>query len=203
MQPYYEAKGLSRGNLNGKSTPPLATQIADGENGGVMMNEFPPKYMDVIREASGSDTAPVNVTEYLEFFDALGVREEDFPAIQPIMQKRIWDRLGGATGRDALNNAIERLRKEDNRFHMEGGSWTNDISWVRGYADVLGPMEQTSALFAEKIGGVGTSEPRYRNALFHLLTSQTSCYRYWGTGVWTDYARELIRRTNEILKSDF
>src|SRR5215813_3199598 len=203
MQPYYEAKGLSRGNLNGKSTPPLATQIADGENGGVMMNEFPPKYMDVIREASGSDTAPVNVTEYLEFLNALGVREEDFPAIQPIMQKRIWDRLGGATGRDALNNAIERLRKEDSRFHMEGGSWTNDISWVRGYADVLGPMEQTSALFAEKIDGVGTAEPRYRNALFHLLTSQTSCYRYWGTGVWTDYARELIRRTNEILKSDF
>jgi Glycosyl hydrolase family 57 len=203
MQPYYEAKGLSRGDLGGKSTPPLATQIADGENGGVMMNEFPPKYLDVIREASGSDTAPVNVTEYLEFLEAAGVREEDFPAIQPIMQKRIWDRLGSATGRDAMNKVIEQLRKEDNRFNMEGGSWTNDISWVRGYADVLGPMEQASALFAQKTAGVDTSEPRYRNALFHLLTTQTSCYRYWGTGLWTDYARELIRRTNEILKSDF
>ena len=44
MQPYYEAKGLTRMELAGKSVPPLVTQIADGENGGVMMNEFPPKY---------------------------------------------------------------------------------------------------------------------------------------------------------------
>ena len=45
MQPYYEAKGLSRQDLAGKSVPPLVTQIADGENGGVMMNEFPSKYL--------------------------------------------------------------------------------------------------------------------------------------------------------------
>jgi hypothetical protein len=31
--------------------PPLVTQIADGENGGVMMNEFPPKFFDVVRSA--------------------------------------------------------------------------------------------------------------------------------------------------------
>jgi hypothetical protein len=30
--------------------PPLVTQIADGENGGVMMNEFPGKFMDSVRE---------------------------------------------------------------------------------------------------------------------------------------------------------
>jgi hypothetical protein len=203
MQPYYEAKSLSRSGIGNRSVPPLVTQIADGENGGVMMNEFPPKYLDVMREASGSNTAPVNVTEYLEFLDAAGVRESDLPAIQPIMQKKIWDRVARAPGRAAMDKAIEQLRKEDHRFHMEGGSWTNDISWVRGYGDVLGPMEQTSALFAQKTAGADTSEPRYRNALFHLLTSQTSCYRYWGNGIWTDYARELIRRTNEILKHDF
>ena len=33
MQPYYEAKGLSRWELAGKQVPPLVTQIADGENG--------------------------------------------------------------------------------------------------------------------------------------------------------------------------
>ncbi len=38
MQPYYEAKSLSRWELAGKQIPPLVTQIADGENGGVMMN---------------------------------------------------------------------------------------------------------------------------------------------------------------------
>jgi hypothetical protein len=203
MQPYYEAKGLSRAELSGKSIPQLATQIADGENGGVMMNEFPPKYMEVMREASGSDVPPANITEYLEYLRAIGLKEEDTPAIQPAMQKRIWDRIPKAAGPEALNKVIEDLKKEDGRFSMEGGSWTNNLSWVRGYADVLGPMEQVSALFAEKTKNSSTSSAGYRNALFHLLTTQTSCYRYWGSGIWTDYARELCRRTSEILKNDF
>src|SRR2546427_33938 len=50
-QPYYEAKGLSRFEVGGKHIPPLVTQIADGENGGVMMNEFPGKYLEVMRES--------------------------------------------------------------------------------------------------------------------------------------------------------
>jgi hypothetical protein len=203
MQPYYEAKGLQRTDLAGRSVPPLVTQIADGENGGVMMNEFPPKYFEVMREASDSETAPVNVTEYLEYLDSIGIREDAFPAVQPIMQKRIWNRLGTRSNVDELQKVLEQLRKEDHRFNMEGGSWTNNISWVRGYGHVLGPIEQTSAFFAEKAGGVPASEQRYRNALFHLLTTQTSCYRYWGSGLWTDYARELCRRTNDILRYDF
>jgi hypothetical protein len=44
---------------------------------------------------------------------------------------------------------------------------------------------------------------RYRNALFHLMSSQTSCFRYWGQGLWTDYGREICRRTGEILRNDF
>jgi len=165
--------------------------------------EFPPKYFDVINEATNSDTPACNVTEYLEYLDSIGIREEDFPQIQPIMQKRIWDRIGPRSTSAELEKTLERLRKEDHRFHMEGGSWTNNISWVRGYADVMGPIEQTSVLFSEKTTGVSTVQHRYRNALFHLLMTQTSCYRYWGTGLWTDYARELCRRTNDILKYDF
>jgi hypothetical protein len=203
MQPYYEAKGLPRTQIARHSVPPLVTQISDGENGGVMMNEFPSKYLEVIREASGSNTPCVNVTEYLEYLDQLGIREEDFPSIQPVRQKRIWDRLGKDNTPEQLENVIQQLRKEDDRFNMEGGSWTNNISWVRGYGNVLDPMQQTSALFAERTSGVSPSEPRYRNALFHLLTTQTSCFRYWGDGVWTDYARELCRRTGDILRYDF
>src|SRR4029450_12252368 len=60
MQPYDEAKGLSRVELAGRLVPPLVTQIADGENGGVMMNEFPPKYLEVVRECSGTPTPMVN-----------------------------------------------------------------------------------------------------------------------------------------------
>lgn len=205
MQPYYEAKGLSRRDVAGRSVPSLVTQISDGENGGVMMNEFPEKYLEVMSEASGSETAPVNVTEYLEYLRGLGVDESGFRGVQPLFQSRIWERFDDGAGPQKLASVIEQLEKGDDRFHMEGGSWTNDVSWVQGYDSVLGPMEKASAVFAEKVlrAGVPPSDPRYRNALFHLLTTQTSCYRYWGRGRWTDYGRELCRRTIEILKHDF
>jgi hypothetical protein len=66
-------------------------------------------------------------------------------------------------------------------------------------------MEAASSLFSQKVlePQVPTSDPRYRNALFHLLSSQTSCYRYWGEGLWGDYGRELCRRTTAILNNDF
>ena len=205
MQPYHAAKGLARTHFVGKSIPPLVTQIDDGENGGVMMNEFPPKYLEVMSRASGSPTAPVNVGEYLDYLQSVGVSEEDFPVLQPALQKRIWDRFQDGAGPEAMVQLIRQLEKEDSRFHMDGGSWTNNISWVRGYEPLLGPMESASALFAETVlnKGVPTTDPRYRNALYHLLMTQTSCFRYWGSGIWTDYGRELCRRTMEILKHDF
>ena len=205
MQPYYEAKSLSRWELSGKQIPPLVTQIADGENGGVMMNEFPSKYLDVMRECSGSDVPAMNVTEYLEHLEANGIQEKDFPPLQPLFQKRIWDRFQPGGGPEKLKGVIEQLKKEDNRFHMDGGSWTNNISWVRGYEKLLGPMEKVSSMFFAKAiePRVPPYEPRYRNALFHLQCSQTSDFRYWGSGIWTDYGREICRRLDAILTYDF
>ena len=103
-----------------------------------------------------------------------------------------------------MRKAIEEIQQEDHRFHMEGGSWTNDLSWVRGYENVLGPMREASALFNEKVlqGNVPPTDPRFANALFHLMTAQTSCYRYWGQGLWTDYGREICRRAIEIIRND-
>ena len=157
-----------------------------------------------MRECSRSDTPVVNVTEYLEYLESIGITEADLPAVRPIMQQRVWDRFEEGAGAEALAELIRRLKSEDDRFHMDGGSWTNNISWVRGYDSMLGPMETASALFAENVlnRGVPTSDPRYRNALYHLMMTQTSCYRYWGPGLWTDYGRELCRRTMEILKHD-
>jgi hypothetical protein len=202
MQPYYEAKSLSRWEIGGKSIPPLVTQIADGENGGVMMNEFPPKYFDVVRESSNSDTLLMNVTEYLEHLESLDISSKHFPVIQPLFQSRIWNRFKPGSGEERLKTVIQDLKKEDSRFHMEGGSWTNNISWTKGYENMLGPMEQFSSTFNEKIidKELPASDERYREALFYLLTSQTSCYRYWGQGTWTDYGSELVRRGMEILK---
>ena len=205
MQPYYEAQSLDRWELAGHSIPPLVTQIADGENGGVMMNEFPGKFQEAVREASGSNTPLVNASEYLEYLFSIGITEKDLPVVQPIMQKKIWDRFKVGDGSKKLNQIIEELKQNDHQFHMDGGSWTNDLSWVKGYDDVLSEMEKTSSMFNEVAlkDGVDTNNPAYRNALFYLLSSQTSCYRYWGQGLWTDYGRELCRRTREILKHDF
>lgn len=205
MQPYYEAKSLGRWELAGKSVPPLVTQIADGENGGVMMNEFPPKFLEVSREATGSRSPMMNVSEYLDHLYSLGIKETDLPTLQPIHQKRIWERFKAGDGEKKLAEVIEQLKKEDHRFHMDGGSWTNDISWVRGYENVLGPMEKVSSLFNEKVlkKKFATNDTRFRNALFYLLCSQTSCYRYWGQGIWTDYGRELCRRAEAIVTHDF
>ena len=205
MQPWYEAQSLSRQELAGRQVPPLVTQIADGENGGVMMNEFPPKYDEVVRAASGSDVPLMNASEYLEHLFGTGIRQSDLPVVQPLFHKRIWERIKPGDGPERLEQAIEALRKEDYRFHMDGGSWTNNLSWVKGYENVLGPMEEASALFYRRVtdSGITTDDPRYRNALFHLLSSQTSCYRYWGQGLWTDYGRELCRRATDVLNYDF
>ncbi len=87
---------------------------------------------------------------------------------------------------------------------MDGGSWTNDISWVSGYDDVLIPMERASSQFHRLVlaRDISSSDPSYRSALLHLLASETSCYRYWGEGIWTAYGAELARRTMEIVTRD-
>ncbi len=200
MQPFYEARSKGREELAGKSLPPYVIQIGDGENGGVMMNEFPGMFRQAMSETTGSPSPAMNGTEYLEQLRNAGFRDDDFPICRPAWSKFLFDRFkpGGN-----LEAAIAECKKADGRFNMEGGSWTNNISWTKGYENVLGPMEKASALFAEKTRGIPTSDIRYRKALFHLLCSQTSCYRYWGQGIFTDYGAEICRRAIDILTYDF
>ncbi|MCP4881777.1 MAG: glycosyl hydrolase family 57, partial [Gammaproteobacteria bacterium] len=83
MQPYYEALGLGRQQLNKTTVPSLVSQIADGENGGVMMNEFPAAFVQAHQrigsQTDGLGTAPINGTEYLELLEAAGVETTDYP----------------------------------------------------------------------------------------------------------------------------
>jgi hypothetical protein len=93
---------------------------------------------------------------------------------------------------------------------MDGASWTNNLSWVKGYENVLTPMNQLSTLFHQKIdpllqnlsgnpqGEKLSQQSRYREALMNNLLLQTSCFRYWGQGVWTDHAREIYKRGETI-----
>jgi len=57
-------------------------------------------------------------------------------------------------------------------------------------------MNKLSVEFHKKTDGkkLDTNGDTYRNALLYLLLSQTSCFRYWGEGIWTEYAKELCRR---------
>jgi hypothetical protein len=204
MQPCYEALGLGRLPLGGTSVPALVAQIADGENGGVIMNEFPPAFLQAHRrlaaEGGSGGTVAINGSEYLELLEAAGVSDADFPVIQAAGQHRLWQRVGGSPTPAATEAAIAALQAGDPSFSMAGASWTNDLSWVEGYANVLEPMNQLSARFHQVFDplvaqdpAVTTTEP-YQEALLHLLLLETSCFRYWGQGTWTDYAREIHRR---------
>jgi hypothetical protein len=195
--------------LGNISIPSLVSQIADGENGGVMMNEFPRDYplvWDQLKN-NGRGTAGViglNGTEYLEMIEAAGVSPLDYPSIQAVQQHKVWAKVGNCDRKNlntaAVEQAITELKSSDHQFHMDGASWTNSMSWVHGYENVLEPMNKLSAKFHAKYDPLVAQDPSttlrsdYQQALLYNLLVQTSCFRYWGQGTWTDYARELYRR---------
>lgn len=88
---------------------------------------------------------------------------------------------------------------------MEGASWTNNLSWVEGYENVLEPMKNLSASFHQRFDQEVESNPSitrsssYQKALLHVLLLETSCFRYWGQGQWTEYARTIHKRGRAFL----
>jgi hypothetical protein len=212
MQPYFEAKGWDKQQVGAERIPSLVTQIADGENGGVMMNEYPRDLFRVyheIRDAGGnhSGTVAMNGTEYLELIGVSGVNPEDYPTIQAVQQHKIWQQVDPdqATS-EKVEGAIATLKSTDDRFHMDGASWTDNLSWVKGYDNVLEPMNHLSAKFHAKYDPLVkadasvTQRSDYQEALLYNLLLQTSCFRYWGQGAWTDYARELYHRGEALVQ---
>lgn len=201
MQPYYEAKTRQREDYCGVDIPPFVLQISDGENGGVMMNEFPSKYKEVFREIGNENVVAMNGSEYLEVIKKSGLSEKDFLPVQPVLQHRIWEFIKGYY-KGAADEAIEKAKEKYGGFNLDRASWTNDRSWVKGYEQVLDPINQLSAEFHRVFDGkkIDKKDPLYCQAFIYLLLSQTSCFRYWGEGLWTDYAKEICRRGREILK---
>jgi hypothetical protein len=206
MQPYYEAKTLSHQQLGSAFVPPIVSQIGDGENGGVMMNEFPSAFKQAwwdMQNHEGGKSGVVGMcgTEYLELLQEAGCQSEDFPTCQPIGQHQIWQRVSPENSQpEAVENAIQELKQSNPNFHMDGASWTNHISWVKGYENVLSPMYQLSSSFHEKIAQLlPTDSTKYRQALLHNLLLQTSCFRYWGQGAWTNYAQEIYQQGKRFI----
>lgn len=177
------------------------------------MNEFPRDFFRVwyeLRDQGGgrSGTVPLNGTEYLELITAAGVTPNDYPLCQATQQHKLWQRVDPDSATpEAVEQAIAALKSTDPQFHMDGASWTNHLSWVAGYENVLEPMKQLSVLFHQKYDALvqqdpsTTMQPAYQQALLYNLLLQTSCFRYWGQGSWTDYARELYCRGEALLQS--
>ncbi|MGK7932546.1 MAG: glycosyl hydrolase family 57 [Microcystaceae cyanobacterium] len=212
MQPYHEAKGREKQKISDKLIPSCVTQIADGENGGVMMNEFPRDFPPVwyeIKENGINNEGVVGIsgTEYLELLESMGIKDEDYPICQAVQQHKIWQQVNLETvSPEVVEQAIADLHQNDPQFHTDGASWTNDLSWVKGYENVLEPMKQLSVLFHQKYDSLVennsdiTKTSDYQEALLYNLLLQTSCFRYWGQGTWTDHAKELYRRGENLLK---
>jgi hypothetical protein len=209
MQPYYEALGLGRQTIAGQAIPSLVFQIADGENGGVMMNEFPSAFCQAHHRCAAAgpmaETVAMNGSEYLDLLASRGLRNEDYPRIQAVHQHRLWSMVGPAISPDSVAEAIAQLGDSDPQLKMVGASWTNNLSWVEGYENVLEPMQAFSARFHHHFDplvagtpSVTRSQP-YQEALLALLLLETSCFRYWGQGRWTDYARDIHRRGSAAL----
>jgi len=211
-QPYHQAKGISRQKLGNFDLPSLVSQIADGENGGVMMNEYPRDFLPLWEQILGNGidrtgVVGINGTEYLELLESQGISSKDFPLVQAVNQHKIWQKISPekATTQE-VEAIIQELKNNDHTFALDGASWTNNLSWVKGYENVLEPMQRLSALFHQKYDGKTFDqlavEPHYQDALLYNLLLQTSCFRYWGQGTWTDYANELYHRgKSKILDS--
>ena len=210
MQPYYEALGLRRTKLGQSMIPLLVSQIADGENGGVMMNEFPQAFMQAYKKigvrANESETIAINCSEYLDYIEFSNVNKESYPVIQGIDQHKIWQIISGPITPTSVEEAISKVKEEDQSFIMNGASWTNNLNWEDGYKNVLEPISKLSFDFHQTFDHLVIQDPlvtkthSYKEALLYLLLLETSCFRYWGQGRWTNYARVIFKKGEEVLK---
>ena len=209
MQPYYQALGLNKQKIGQQIIPTLVSQIADGENGGVMMNEFPQAFIQAYKrigqKTNMSQTIAMNGSEYLQFLETLNIDKNSYPLIQAIDQHKIWGKITGTVSPTSVKTAIKELKESDQSFSLNGASWTNDLSWEDGYKNVLEPISKLSSYFHETFDHLLVQNPSltkthdYQEALLYLLLLETSCFRYWGQGKWTEYAKTIFEKGEEVL----
>ncbi len=211
MQPYYEAIGLNKQTLGQHLIPTLVSHIADGENGGVMMNEFPQAFIQAYKRIGPKTnirhTIAMNGSEYLDLLETLNIDEDNYPLIQAVDQDKIWAKISGPITPSSVKNAINELKEEDQSFSLSGASWTNDLSWEDGYKNVLEPISKLSYYFHKTFDHLLVQNPsltnnhHYQEALLYLLLLETSCFRYWGQGKWTEYAKTIFRKGKEVIRN--
>lgn len=225
MQPYQVAKTLSPMEQKGISIPQVVTQIADGENSGIMMNEFPGAFRRVWQECAQASSSELNVvgingTEYLELLEAAGFAAADYPICQAKGHLQIWQQLDDPNSpAESVAIAVKRIQQSMPEFQLDPVSVPPPSQRSYGSqangSDDLAPMYQLSQRFhtlmktlQAEADSSSTDEPltrqtRYRRALLHNLLLQTSCFHYWGQGIWTERAKDIFARGESILRTDF
>nr|WP_241893395.1 1,4-alpha-glucan branching protein GlgB [Magnetofaba australis] len=205
MQSAHAARSMQRIDLGGESIPPMAAQWGPGEEGGVVMNEFPHAFRQAAHETSGSDTPMMNGGEYLEALFASGVAVDDLPIVQPAQQRAVWERHTAGAGAEVLQGVIDALRAENPHFPMNQPRRTDDAAWVAAHEAELSPAERLSARFAQVVdgGGFDAQSPAVNRALLHLLCAQEMALGGGEQGLLGEYGREIIRRGHAVLDYDF
>jgi len=68
---------------------------------------------------------------------------------------------------------------------------------------VVGPIpgQRAAVVFDPLVAqdAATTQTPAYQDALLHLLLLETSSFRYWGQGRWTDYNWKIHRRGEAVI----
>ena len=127
--------------------------------------------------------------------------------IQAINQHKIWEKVSGPITPISFKKAVNELKDEDQSFSLSGASWTNNLSWEDGYINVLEPISKLSSYFHETFDHLLVQNPSltktddYQEALLYLLILETSCFRYWGQGKWTEYAKTIFIKGEEVLRN--
>jgi len=149
----------------------------------------------------------MNGSEYFDYLETLNIDEGSYPLIQAVDQDKIWGKISGAITPTSVKKAINELKEEDQSFSLSGASWTNDLNWEDGYKNVLEPISKLSTYFHQTFDHLVIQDPsitknhNYQEALLYLLLLETSCFRYWGQGKWTEYAKTIYGRGKEVLKN--
>ena len=135
----------------------------------------------------------------------LGRRARERPLADParVPVPHLGRNGAAATGRIDSPRSSSSCAATTDAFTWRGGAGPAMCRGCAATKTLLAPMDEASSLFHEHLLArrVPADEPRYRKALFHLLAAETSCYRYWGEGIWTEYGREISRRAIEAAKA--
>jgi len=147
---------------SGDDTGTSLQALAQGKGGAVFIFAYDtahkaPLYLDLLKAQSwSSNTAPDQVESSTYDNDDYYIAQEDFPAVEPIMQKRIWERFSAGTGpvfltyRDepAVNALVAKLVQTPPRHDFTAPDGIRHTVWrIPGGAEWVAAFGRVPCLY--------------------------------------------------------